>query len=159
MRASPSNTPFTLFTPATPVRPAKHAGFTLIEMMIVVAIIAILAAIAVPSYTDYIRRGKISEVTALLTQGRVDMERFYQDNRTYVNAPCPGGSQYFNFACDRTLTTFLITGSGVGGSLTGFQYTINEANVRTSTIAAAQNWTDGNPHNCWTLRKGDVCPP
>lgn len=146
MRASPSNI---LFAHSMP---SKHAGFTLIEVMIVVAIIAILAAIAVPSYTDYIRRGKISEATALLSQGRVDMERFYQDNRTYVNAPCPGGSQYFNFACNRTLTTFLITANGVGGSLNGFQYTINEANVRTATTP----W--GNGASCWIMRNGDVCP-
>ena len=36
-------------------------GFTLIEVLIVVAIIAILVAIAVPSYTDYVTRGRLDQ--------------------------------------------------------------------------------------------------
>ena len=36
-------------------------GFTLIEVMIAVAVVAILSAIAIPSYTDYIRRARITD--------------------------------------------------------------------------------------------------
>ena len=59
----------------------KQRGFTLIELMVVVVVIGILAAIGYPSYTDYIRRGKIAEATATLGDWRTKMETYYLDNR------------------------------------------------------------------------------
>src|SRR5690606_1858627 len=66
-----------------PCHLTENRGFTLIELMITVAIIAILAAVAVPSYQDYVRRGKVTEATATLAQFRIKMEQYFQDNQTY----------------------------------------------------------------------------
>ena len=71
----------------------RPRGFTLIELMIAIAIVAILAAIVVPSYTDYIRRSRVTEAVSTLSAMRVKMEQYYQDNRSYSGSctPLPPG--------------------------------------------------------------------
>ncbi|MEF8721243.1 MAG: prepilin-type N-terminal cleavage/methylation domain-containing protein [Candidatus Accumulibacter delftensis] len=77
----------------------RHAGFTLIEIMMVVIIIGILAAIAVPSYSDYLIRSRITQATAGLSERRVRMEQFFQDNHTYFGGPgcTTSATTYFAF--------------------------------------------------------------
>jgi len=133
----------------------KTPGFTLIEVMIVVAIIAILASVAMPAYNDYVVRGKIPEATSALAIKRVQMEQFFQDNRTYVGAPaCTADSttsQFFDFSCAiQTAATYTLQGVGKG-SMLGFTYTINEANVK-ATTAVPTGWTTSA--TCWVTKKG-----
>lgn len=58
-------------------------GFTLIEVMIVVAIVAILAAIAMPSYQEYLRKGKRAEARAALMELMQQQERYATQRNTY----------------------------------------------------------------------------
>ncbi|WP_088958981.1 type IV pilin protein [Variovorax sp. HW608] len=53
----------------------SQRGFTLIEVMIVVMVVAILAAIALPSYQEYMRRGRRAEARAALLQAAQWLER------------------------------------------------------------------------------------
>ena len=52
--------------------------------MITVAIVGILAAVAYPSYRDYIVRGQLVDATTALATYRADMERHFQDNRSFA---------------------------------------------------------------------------
>lgn len=126
-------------------------GFTLIELMIVVAIIGILAAVALPAYNDYVTRGKLAEAKSVLSDGRIKLEQFFQDNRTYAGGPCPAATKYFIFACGAPdATTYTITATGIG-NLATYSYTINQANTKTS----ATPW--GNSATCWVTNRGGAC--
>lgn len=127
-------------------------GFTLIELMIVVAIIGILAAIAMPSYTAYVKRGKASEATSTLANARVQIEQYFQDNRTYVGFACPTAGKSFTFGCATTATTYTLTATGKAAeSMGSFEFTINETNTRTSKFDSASSV------NCWLSSKGGSC--
>lgn len=142
----------------------RPAGFTLIELMIVVTVIAILAAVALPAYNDYLRRSKISEAVAGLSDVRVKMEQFFQDNRTYAGAcaagtvaPTPASTNNFDFACSNlAATTYTVTATGKGAML-NFVYTIDQNNTRTTlNVPSDKGWT-GAGNGCWVLRKDGSC--
>ena len=146
---------------------AIATGFTLIEMMIVVAIIGILSAIAIPQYQDYTARARVTEAVSGLAAARTQIEQFYQDNRTYVgwrqtNNPAAGrlaalkksGTSFFDFTVSaEAADSYTIQAVGIG-SMEGLTYTVNQNNVRTTTVAglaAAAGWTASA--NCWRTNK------
>jgi type IV pilus assembly protein PilE len=155
----------------------KTGGFTLIEMMITVAIIGILTAIALPSYRNYVIRGKLVAGTNALATMRASMEQYYQDNRTYMsvsasstvtpctaNAVTASNSLPFNVNCATTgdvptATTYRLRASGTG-AVAGAVYTIDQTGAMT-TVSYPTVWggTASLPSNanCWLMRKGDSC--
>jgi len=144
----------------------NQQGFTLIELMIAVAIVAILSAIAIPQYSEYVTRSRITEASMTLSDQRLKMERFYQDNRSFTPAglpaacsantvaPPPASTAHFNFTCAVTSpTAYLITATGFG-AMSNFVYTVNEANLRT-TPSVPTGWNTAT--NCWVLKKDGSC--
>jgi type IV pilus assembly protein PilE len=152
--------------------PATTRGFTLIEVMIVVAIVAILASVALPSYFDYVRRGQLPEAQAALSDFRVKMEQYYQDNRNYGTngANCAdvsppswatstptltyGAAQFFTYGCALTNGDqgYTITATGSSGRAVGHVYTINHTNARATTQFKGAAVAKG----CWLI-KGSEC--
>ena len=141
----------------------KSAGFTLIELMVVIVIVAILAAIAIPSYQQYIMRGKIPEATSSLSDLRLRAEKWFADNRTYVGFDqTVAGARYFTYACGDgaggavSATAFKCTASGVTAEGMGnFTYTIDQSNTRTSSFGGLAGWNDST--TCWVTKKGESC--
>ncbi len=134
-------------------------GFTLIEVMITMVILGILAAIAIPNYSDYVTRGRIPEATNALSDMRIKMEQFFQDNRTYVaagacGAPIPTGLSKFTVTCAATATTYTATATGTG-AMVDFVYSIDQAGTR-ATVKLPIKW-GAPPATCWTTRKGGAC--
>ncbi|MCL4799997.1 MAG: type IV pilin protein [Burkholderiales bacterium] len=146
---------------------SAQRGFTLLELMIVVVVIGILAMIAYPSYSDYVRRGKIAEAASALMETRGKMEQYFLDNRTYAGADAAGlpcnatvmsaGKKYFGYACSNLgAATYTVTATGAAGEgMGGFVYTIDQANQRASTVTGVSGWS-GNT-SCWVTKKGGVC--
>lgn len=125
-----------------------HRGFTLIELMITVTVIAILAAIALPSYSEYIARGRRTEAQTVLLAGQQWMERFYSENFRYdqnsagtlvtdsssqfpkffITSPVPGqGTALYNIA---------VTTLDAGGATSRDNYLITASRIDTAGMAA-----------------------
>ena len=142
----------------------KVKGFTLVELLITISIIGIVAAIAIPSYSAYLVRGKIAEATSTLSDGRIKMEQFFQDNRTYALGPAPAATKYFTYATSDTPTTagtptvliYAIKATGTV-SMAGFVYAIDQNNIKW-TVAAPAGWAAAvMPTNCWILKQNGQC--
>ena len=152
--------------------PRRVRGFTLIEVMITVAVVAILAAVALPSYNDYITRSKIIEATSGLSDIRVRLEQYFLDSRQYptaCTAPAagpapatqiylPASSKYFTFTCALTATTYTVTATGKATTgMSGFVYTVDQANNR-KTTGLPSGWAGaGAGSTCWVAKKSGDC--
>jgi type IV pilus assembly protein PilE len=142
--------------------PRAQQGFTLIEVMIVVAIIGILAAVAYPAFTDFILRGRIVDATNELSSLRADMERHFQDSRTFKDSgvfksPCLTSRTVgsFTVSCDGnggalSDTTYTLVAVGTGAA-TGFAYTLNQDATR-GTLRGF-----GTCEVEWLTKRGQAC--
>jgi prepilin-type N-terminal cleavage/methylation domain-containing protein len=131
---------------AKPAAYLRTSGFSLVELVVTMAIVAILTAIAVPNYKNYVIRGQVANATTGLSAMRADMERYFQDNRTYApantfNPPCATAASYGNFqvSCPTVPTapgtTFTLRALG-SGNTAGFTYSIDEQGNKTTTVVA-----------------------
>jgi len=152
----------------------RARGFTLLEVMITVAIVGILAAIALPSYSYFITRSRIIEATSALGDIRSQMEKYYMDNRQYLDVGGSGkcgvealtadpiaafnanASRTFDVSCDNVSATAYVLHAIGNGPMTGFEFRVNELNAKT-TFAVPSGWSKPSPNDCWAVRKDGTC--
>lgn len=141
------------------------AGFTLIELMIAVAIIGILAGVGYPSYVDYVRRGQVPEAFSAMSDYRIKLENYFQDNKNYgVDGNCANGTnppswapfpivgKHFTISCTSTATGYELKATGSAGKVIGHEYTVNERNQQKTVQFKGAASTKA----CWLL-KGTEC--
>ncbi len=134
-----------------PRRPT--GGFTLIEIMITVAIVAILARVALPSYLDYVKRGKLTDAFNQMSSCTLSLSQYYQDNRSYAALAtaslatlCPPTASTFSYSLSNvTATTYTLTATG-SGATASFVYTVDNAGAR-ATTGVPSGWASGTA--CW----------
>ena len=144
------------------VRHGRSKGFTLVELMIVVAIVAILTTIAYPNYRDYVIRGQLVDATQGLSALRANIERYFQDNRTYTatgpfTPPCsaaPYTSGRFSITCVTTATTFIATAVGTAAPLSGFTFTVDQADNEATVVAPPAPTSFQSCTTAWVTKTG-----
>ncbi len=146
-------------------------GFTLVELMVVVAIIGILFGVALPSYKDYVRRGSLSEATSALSDYRIKMEQYYQDNRNYGGAACadgasapawntfvPGGHKNFTYACATSAggQGYTLKATGASGTPAAGHVFVLTSNAASPFATESFKGESVSDKPCWLL-KGNEC--
>ena len=120
----------------------SNRGFTLIEIMIVIAIIGIVMTFAAPSITEYLKKGRRSEVAGLLSEQAQILERFYSKNNVYTNATgLSAGNDYYTITPTLADQTFLLTAVRKAGTSMATDkcgdFTLTNTGVRNMVNATA----------------------
>jgi len=128
----------------------SNRGFTLIEIMIVIAIIGIVITIGYPSLTEYVKKGRRTEVAGLLSEQAQILERFYSKNNVYTNATgLSAGNDFYTITPTLTDQTFLLTATRKAGSTMASDkcgdFTLTNTGIRSMVNATSGLTTK----DCW----------
>ena len=95
-----------------------NQGFTLIEIMIVIAIIGIVITIGYPSLTEYLKKGRRTEIAGLLSEQAQILERTYSRTNAYNTMPTglSAGNDFYTITPTLSENSFLLTATRKTGT-------------------------------------------
>ena len=128
----------------------SNRGFTLIEIMIVIAIIGIMLTIGLPSYNEYVKKGRRAEVVSTLSEQAQILERFYSKNNVYTGVTgLSTGNDFYTITPTITDQTFLLTATRKTGTAMATDkcgdFTLTNTGVRSMNNAT----TGLTTKDCW----------
>ena len=111
---------------------SQQKGFTLIELLVAIAIIGVLAALSYPSYLSYIRRARLDNARAMMSDTALAMERYYGQHQTFCQASGATG-------CTPPTVTFVTKNNASTTPTTGIVVTVDNDNYNFSIVKADTN--------------------
>ena len=108
---------------------SQQKGFTLIELLVAIAIIGVLAALA---YLSYIRRARLDNARAMMSDTALAMERYYGQHQTFCQASGITG-------CTPPTVTFVTKNNASTTPTTGIVVTVDNDNYNFSIVKADTN--------------------
>lgn len=139
----------------------RSRGFTLIEVMIVIVVVALLTAIALPSYDEYVRRGRRAEARTGLLQAAHWLERVATASGRYLTDEDVENDKFPATLKAVPSGTYAITIGNLNAQGTGYtltatpqnaqagdkcgNFTLDQAGVK--EIAGAKDGVE--PTQCW----------
>ncbi|VVP84120.1 type IV pilin protein [Pseudomonas fluorescens] len=128
----------------------SNRGFTLIEIMIVIAIIGIVLTISIPSYNEYVKKGRRAEVVSLLSEQAQSLERFYTKNNVYTGITgLSAGNDFYTLTPTITDQTFLLTAARKAGTAMATDK-CGDFTLTNTSVRSMNNATTGlTTKDCW----------
>lgn len=121
-----------------------QVGFTLIELMITVAIIGVLGAIALPSYQEYVARGKRAEARAEVLKAEGWLERYYTENNRYSDGIATTTNAAFTSAFGPVPRTGAANYNVALSAVNATSYTITATRAGSMASDSCGNYTKSN---------------
>ena len=111
---------------------SQQKGFTLVELLVAIAIIGVLAALSYPSYLSYIRRARLDNARAMMSDTALAMERYYGQHQTFCQASS-------TTTCTLPSITFTTKDRASAASAASIAVTVDNDNYDFSIVKADTN--------------------